>query len=67
MDSNQQPITNLEINKLLTRRDAADFLSISLRTLDQWTSDGKFPFSKIGRRKYYKLSDILNTIDSNRN
>lgn len=34
----------------LTREEAADYLGISLRTLDYRRSEGKLPFEKVGGR-----------------
>lgn len=43
---------------LLTAREAAAFLRISLYTLRGWTSRGIFPAVKLGGRALYRLADV---------
>ncbi len=52
--------------KLVTRLQAAEYFQVCPRTIDNWTLEGKLTVSKIGRRKYYYMSDLLQLIDSNR-
>lgn len=44
--------------KLLTRREAAHFLGISLVTLHEWTKNGKIKANRIGSRVRYYLTDV---------
>ncbi len=43
---------------LMTRNEAANYLSIDLSTLHNWTKKGKLPSYGIGSRVYYKSEDI---------
>ena len=43
---------------LMTRNEAANYLSIDLSTLYNWTKKGKLPAYGIGNRVYYKSEDI---------
>ncbi len=50
---------------LLTNKEAAELLKISVKTLNNWRSarNGKIPFVKIGRGIRYKKSDLISYID----
>ncbi|MCM8568899.1 helix-turn-helix domain-containing protein [Gramella jeungdoensis] len=50
--------TEKETSGLLTRQETANFFSIDLSTLHNWTNQGKLQSYGIGNRKYYKLSEI---------
>jgi excisionase family DNA binding protein len=56
--------------KLLTRKEAAEFLRISLRKLDELASEGEIPYSKMGKgirsRVVFKLQDLENYVDRQR-
>ncbi len=47
-------------NDRLSRKEAADYLGLALATLEIWASTGRYnlPFIKIGRRVYYRRSDL---------
>jgi len=53
-----------EKEKLLTREETAEALSIGLSTLSKWTSQGKIPSYGLGGRIYYKHSDVLGSLVS---
>ena len=48
--------------KLLSRKDTAELLCISLPTLNQWTKDGVIIGYRIGNRVLYKLEDITSAL-----
>jgi len=52
---------------LVLPEQAADYLSVTTRTLANWRSRGipSLPFSKIGRCVRYRLSDLDAFIDKN--
>ncbi|MEQ5221409.1 MULTISPECIES: helix-turn-helix transcriptional regulator [Providencia] len=59
----------INVDKKLTRKEAAIELSISPQTLANWASNGRvqIPFYKIGKRKvFYYKSDIDAYIASTR-
>lgn len=44
---------------LLTRKEAADFIGVSLSCLAHWSCHGKGPAKMlIGRRTYYSIADL---------
>lgn len=51
---------------LLTPKQAAATLSISLRKLGALKSEGAIPYHKIGRLTRYSLTDLQAFADSNR-
>lgn len=50
----------IDTNKLLTRKEAADYLGVTKGTLEVWASTGRYnlPFVKIGRLAKYRLGDL---------
>ncbi len=57
-------ILSKEDEQLLTREQAAEFLSISLPTLNDWTKSGKLKCYRIPNtvRVYYLKSDLINSL-----
>lgn len=51
-------------NELLTAKEAAALLKISLVTLWQWEKAGRVKKHKIGSRVYFKHSEIMAGMDS---
>ncbi|MGN6264764.1 MAG: helix-turn-helix domain-containing protein [Ginsengibacter sp.] len=49
-------------NKLISRKEAAGILHITLPTLLAWTMEGKVKGYRIGRRVLYKKNEIENAI-----
>lgn len=49
--------------ELLTRKEAAQFLRISLPTLADWSKQGIIHAISIGGRVYYSISDIQNALE----
>ena len=45
-------------NPNLTRKDAADYLKMSLSTLDSHRRDGLIKGFKLGKKRLYKFSEI---------
>lgn len=55
MKTQKQPI-------VLTRKQAAELLSISLVTLRNWTAQGLLPSYQLGGRIYYKQKEIISAL-----
>ena len=54
----------MQQSKLLTRKEAADFLGLRTQTLAVWGMTGKhLPLVKVGRTVRYKLADLEKFID----
>lgn len=45
--------------RLLTRQETADYLSVSLVTLYHWTKGNIIPAYRIGKKVRYKESEVL--------
>ena len=43
---------------LLTRKQAAQIIGVSLRTLDRWDRNGSFKAGRIGGKKLYHAATI---------
>ena len=55
-----------EHDLLLTEVQAAEFLNLSVRTLQSWRVSGsKIPFVRCGRAVRYKIRDLRAWIDAN--
>ena len=52
------PVSKQE-NELLTRKQVAEILSISLVTLNDWTKRGLIPALRIGSRIRYNKADVM--------
>ena len=48
--------------KWLGNEDVCRLLKISMRTLQSYRDNGILPYSQIGRKCYYRVSDIENLI-----
>jgi hypothetical protein len=49
-------------DELLSREEACKFLKIDSSTLWSWTNKGKVKAYAIGARRYYKRSELLNSL-----
>ncbi len=49
----------------LTRPEAAQYLGVSVNTLESWACYGRYdlPFVRIGRRVFYRRTDLDRFID----
>lgn len=59
LQSNQQP-TKVDAKELLTRKETAELLQVSLVTVHEWTKTKILTHYKMGNRTYYKRSEVLN-------
>jgi hypothetical protein len=63
-------ISTIDLNnaneKLLDRQDILQMLHISPRTLQHWRTKGILPYSKIGSKIFYKLTDVEEMLRKNR-
>jgi excisionase family DNA binding protein len=54
--------------KILTRKEAADFLRIKIRTLDYLVATRQIPFSRIGKKILrFRQSRLLQLMDEREN
>ncbi len=54
--------TRQHLDKLLTREQTCEFLQIDSSTLWHWTNKGKVKAYGIGNRRYYKRSELLESL-----
>lgn len=60
---NDQALAKSTANdQLLTPTETATFLKVSRKTISNWTRDGKIRVWGLGGRRYYKKSEILNSL-----
>jgi excisionase family DNA binding protein len=58
----------IDLNKLITRKEAAEILGLKPNTLAVWATEKRnLPYYKIGSSVKYKLSDIEQFIFKNKN
>lgn len=50
-----------------TNRDVCRLLGISLRTLQNYRDKGLIPYSQVGHKCYYKIRDVEEFMEKNRN
>ena len=48
--------------KLLTKKEMADELDISLVSLTEWMKQGKIPYMRMGKRIYFKKNEVVNSM-----
>ena len=51
---------------LLRKKELAQQLAISKRTLDVWMQKGRIPFLKVGRSVRFRLPDVLEKLSEYR-
>jgi len=49
----------------LTNKEGCEWLSVTPRTMQNYRDKGDIPFSKVGTKIYYRLSDLENHLESN--
>ena len=53
-----------ESDRLMTRREAAAFRSLSVKTLEAWSAQGRGPkFVRMGSRVAYRQADLTRWIE----
>ena len=57
---------NWKDSRLLSRKEAAEFLGVKVDTLAVWKSTQRYhiPVVKVGRLAHYRYSDLLDFIES---
>ena len=57
---------NQDKEKWLGNEDVCSLLHISLRTLQSYRDNGILPYSQIGRKCYYRVSDVEQLINNSK-
>jgi excisionase family DNA binding protein len=67
LNQNPSDKSEKEEKELITRKEAADLLKVSLVTIHEWCNNDLLRMYKLGNRTYFKRSEILQKVyDSNR-
>lgn len=56
-----------DIERWMNNTEVCGLLQISLRTLQSYRDDGTLPYSQIGRKCYYKTSDVEALLNQSKN
>ena len=48
--------------RLLTKREMADELDISLVSLTEWMKQGRIPYMRMGKRVYFRKREVLESM-----
>ncbi|MCK4858079.1 MAG: helix-turn-helix domain-containing protein [candidate division Zixibacteria bacterium] len=49
----------------LTKKELAEYLGISIFTIDSWVSERReIPFVKMGKRVMFEMGDVLSWVDA---
>jgi excisionase family DNA binding protein len=52
----------IDSEEILTRKETASLLKISLTALWNWTKNGEIPSYGLGRKLYYKKSEVVHCL-----
>ena len=67
MNSKSEAVANDRASVgLLRKRELAEKLAISKRTLDVWMQKGRIPFLKVGRSVRFRWPDVLEKLNGYR-
>jgi excisionase family DNA binding protein len=61
---NESVVNDRASDGLLRKRELAEKLAISKRTLDVWMAKGRIPFLKVGRSVRFRLADVLEKLQT---
>ena len=53
-----------DYDQLLSRKEVADMLKVSIVTISKYQKQGRLPFYKIGNRVHFKKGDIMEAIEA---
>lgn len=55
-----EPACNMQSERLLTVKEAADFLTVKTRTIYAWVSERRIPFRRAGRLLRFDRMELSN-------
>ncbi len=64
-DARQDPHPKDDKDRLLTKKEMAEELNVSLVTLTEWMKQG-LPFLRLNKRVYFKRNEVINSMTHNR-
>jgi len=59
------PDDKTDADRVVTKKQLAELLQVSPRTVDQWMGLGYLPYWKLGRNIRFRMRDVLQTLDAN--
>jgi len=61
----KDPVKGIQLESLMTPRQVAQFLQVSVCTVGRWSRQGRLAFFRVGRRgdMRYRLEDVLRFIE----
>ena len=62
--SNQKNDNSIVISPILNIEEAGRFLDVDVSTLYNWVKEKHLPYFKIGKRRFFKVQDLLEWADS---
>ena len=62
-ESLNQQQREIDYNVLLTRKEVAEMLKVSLVTVSKYQKSGKLQYSRLGRHVYFKKGEIMKALD----
>lgn len=54
---------HMELNRLLSVEEAAEYLGIKTKTVYKWISERRLPFIKLGSLVRFQLADLRNFVE----
>jgi len=58
----KQELIDIKEKDLMTAKEVIDFLSISKSCLNEWKSNGVIPYKRLGKRIYFRRSEITEAL-----
>jgi excisionase family DNA binding protein len=59
----KQALETKQEKELMTFKETCELLNISASCLNQWKSQGKIPFKKLGKRIFFSRAEIANVLE----
>ncbi len=61
-DAVRSELSKKKEKEILNSKEICEFLNIHPSTLSAWKRENKIPFSKIGKRVFFKRQDVINSL-----
>jgi excisionase family DNA binding protein len=59
----KQALETKQEKELMTFKETCELLNISASCLNQWKSQGRIPFKKLGKRIFFSRAEIANVLE----
>lgn len=61
----EQKVATRTLEPMLTRKQLAEYFQVTVRTIENWTHDGRLPYLKISSEVRYPMSEIMAFVKAN--